>query len=254
MPMLATADLRDAGISTEMGDEAAELTLDFGKMRFLVADDHPLYREAVRAQIERMFAGAAVEEVNSIEELFCRFADAELAFDLILLDLYMPGMSPDAVRRIATHFSGSAIAVISGAEGSSAIRRCIEAGARGFIPKTATGDHLAHALQILLSGGTTVPAQVLFADGHEADRPEGSLAPALDRKATGNLEPWVQTLTERELAVLRGVVRGESNKQIARALGIAEVTVKFHLRVLFRKIGVNRRAQVAVAASKAGIG
>lgn len=223
-------------------------------MRFLIADDHPLYREAVRAQVERLFAGALVEEVGSVDELFSKFIHVDVAFDLFLLDLYMPGMSPEAVRRISTNFPGVPIAVISGTARISAVRRCVEAGARGFIPKTATGEHLAYAMQILLSGGTTVPAQVLLTGAASTDRTEGGLAGPADRAGAGAYEEWVHTLNERELAVLRGVARGQSNKQIAREIGIAEVTVKFHLRVLFRKIGVNRRAQVAVAAFKAGLG
>lgn len=215
-----------------------------GAMRFLIADDHPLYRDAVRAQIERLFAEALVDEANSIAELFDKFDAGEKSFSLILLDLFMPGMSPQAVREVAARFPGVPIAVISGSSSTSSIRQCIEAGACGFIPKTASGEHLAHAIQILLNGGTTIPAQVLLAE--TSDGVGGA------RPAAG--EAWVKTLNAREMAVLRGVARGQSNKQIARDLGIAEVTVKFHLRVLFRKIGVNRRAQVAVAASKAGVG
>lgn len=209
-------------------------------MRFLIADDHPLYRDAVRAQLERLFARATVAEANSIFELFDRYADADSSFNLLLLDLFMPGMSPQAVRDVVARFPGVPIAVISGTAGAAAIRQCIEAGARGFIPKTASGEHLAHAIQILLSGGTTIPADALLSGSRES--------------GTVDNEEWISSLNEREMAVLRGVARGQSNKQIARDLGIAEVTVKFHLRVLFRKIGVNRRAQVAVAASRAGIG
>lgn len=223
-------------------------------MRFLIADDHPLFREAVRAQIERLFAGAQVEEVGTVDELFSKFIHADVVFDLFLLDLYMPGMSPEAVRRISASFPEVAIAVISGTARNSAVRRCIEAGARGFIPKTATGEHLSHAIQILLNGGTTVPAQVLLSGGASEDRMEDDAAATGEDAGAGPYEAWVHTLNERELAVLRGVARGQSNKQIAREIGVAEVTVKFHLRVLFRKIGVNRRAQVAVAAAKAGIG
>lgn len=213
-------------------------------MRFLIADDHPLYRDAVRAQIERLFAGAIVDEVNSIAELFEKFASGEVNFSLVLLDLFMPGMSPQAVHEVTARFPGVPIAVISGSSRTAAIRQCIEAGARGFIPKTASGEHLAHAIQILLNGGTTIPTQVLLA--------EASAGPDGARTVSG--ETWVESLNAREMAILRGVACGQSNKQIARELGVAEVTVKFHLRVLFRKIGVNRRAQVAVAASKAGIG
>ena len=214
-------------------------------MRFLIADDHPLYREALRAQIERLFHMSTVDEVSSITELLAKFGDAGDVFSLLLLDLFMPGMSPDAVRDLTARFPGVPIAVISGTAGRAAIRECIEAGARGFIPKTATGEHFAHAIQLLLSGGTTIPAHALLSETRDAmDSGVNTMAAS---------ENWISTLNARELAVLRGVACGHSNKQIARDLGIAEVTVKVQLRVLFRKIGVNRRAQVAVAASRAGI-
>jgi DNA-binding NarL/FixJ family response regulator len=217
----------------------------FSQMRFLIADDHPLYRDAVRAQIERLFAQASVDEVNSIDELY-DVASPEASgadYNLMLLDLFMPGMSPGAVREVSARFPNVPIAVISGTASPAMIRQCVEAGARGFIPKTASGEHMAHAIQILLNGGTTIPAHVLLAGEPETG----------DGAATPPDEAWLQSLNAREFAVLRGVVRGQSNKQIAREMGIAEVTVKFHLRVLFRKLGVNRRAQVAVAASKAGV-
>lgn len=211
-------------------------------LRFLIADDHPLYREAVGAQIARFFAGAVVEEASNLDRLLKEGDFVGPRFDLLLVDLYMPGMSTSALRRLQARLPGIPIAVISGAATAAAIRECVQAGARGFIPKTATGRQLASAIEILLDGGSTMPVDALLLES-------GSIR----GEASAGGEDWLTTLDDRELAVLRGVVHGKSNKQIARELDIAEVTVKVYLRVLFRKVRVARRAQLAVFASQAGI-
>ena len=197
-------------------------------MRILIADDHPLYREALRAQIERLIPGAAITEASSLDE-----ATRHDGYQLFLLDYNMPGMSADALKRLVDRHPGVPVAIISGSEDGDDIRDAIAAGARGFIPKTATGAHLSHALQLLLAGGTSIPAEGLT---KKQSRP----APALEG------------LTSREHDVLRMLVRGLSNKEIGRELGMAEVTVKLHLRTIFRKIGARSRAEAAVIAVKAG--
>ena len=214
-------------------------------MRILVADDHPLYREAVRAQIERLFDQVSVQEVSSLEEALA-LADAPGAqFDLFLVDFHMPGMSPEALSRLARTHPRVPIAVISGTADAGDVRATLQAGARGFIPKTATSQHLAHAIELLLAGGSSVPADVMLAldgQGKAAGRDDSPPRPA-----------WLAALTARELEVLKCVARGLANKEIARELGLAEVTVKLHLRSIFRKIGARSRSEAAVIATKADV-
>jgi DNA-binding NarL/FixJ family response regulator len=133
------------------------------------------------------------------------------------------------------------IAVVSGTANSADVRAVIQAGAHGFIPKTASGPHLQHALQLLMAGGTSVPADFLLPEKPES----GTEVPSV---------PWLALLTTRELEVLRGVARGLSNKQIGRELDLAEVTIKLHLRTIFRKVGARTRSEAAVIATKANIG
>jgi DNA-binding NarL/FixJ family response regulator len=211
-------------------------------MQVLIADDHPLYREALRAQVERLLPSAQIIEVSSLDAAIQAAKGGGEAFRLFLLDYHMPGMSHDALKQFASTFPGVPIAVVSGTANSADIRAVIQAGAHGFIPKTASGPHLQHALQLLLAGGTSVPADILL----PANEP---VAPAAAPAA-----PWLPTLTSRELEVLRGVARGLSNKQIGRELDLAEVTIKLHLRAIFRKIGARSRAEAAVMATKANIG
>jgi len=208
--------------------------------RILVADDHPLYREAVSAQVRRLYPHAAVDETASLDEALALVEGTNAAFDLFLFDIQMPGMSEAAVRRIVADFPSTPIAVMSGIANTDVIRAHIRAGARGFVPKTATGEHFARAIQLLLAGGTSVPVDILQA-------PEG-------RDARNGAAPWLAQLTPRELEVLKATARGLSNKEIGREMNLAEVTVKLHLRSIFRKIGARSRADAAVIATKAGIG
>ena len=213
-------------------------------MRVLIADDHPLYREALRAQVERLLPAAQVIEVSSLEAAVEVAKKDSDSFGLFLLDYHMPGMSHDALKEFAAAFRGVPIAVVSGTANTADIRAVIQAGAHGFIPKTASGPHLQHALQLLLAGGTSVPADILFPANESVSPPAGATQAA----------PWLPTLTSREMEVLRGVARGLSNKQIGRELDLAEVTIKLHLRAIFRKIGAHTRAEAAVIATKANIG
>jgi len=210
-------------------------------MRVLIADDHPLYRDALRLQVERLFPEAVIMEASSFDEVVQIGRAASSPFELFLLDYHMPGMSYDALKQLGAAFPESPIAVVSGTTNATEVRAVIQAGARGFIPKTATGTHLLHALQLLLAGGTSVPADFLFAESQPQATP-------VDGTAT-----WVATLTSREREVLRGVMRGLSNKQIGRELDLAEVTVKLHLRTIFRKTGARTRSEAAVLATKASL-
>ena len=205
-------------------------------MRVLIADDHPLYREAAALRIRRLYPDALVGEVSSLPELRQTTADGGAPYDLILLDYHMPGMSSEALLQLVGEFTAIPLAVISGTSANADIRAAVHAGLRGFIPKTSSSEHFALALQILLAGGSSVPAEIL------QDRP------------STNAKPWLAKMTEREQQVLRGVIQGRSNKEIARQMDVAEVTVKLHLRSVFRKMDVKSRAEAAVKAVKAGFG
>jgi two-component system nitrate/nitrite response regulator NarL len=207
-------------------------------MKILVADDHPLYREAVATQIHRLYPEAGVDQVGSFDDLLSSARQVG-AYDLFLVDYHMPGMMETGIASLAASFPGTPIAVISGTANSDDVRASVRAGARGFVSKTATADHLAHTIQLVLAGGTSVPADML------------SAAPAAMRAA---VPEWMGRLSPREREVLAAVARGISNKQIGRELNLAEVTVKLHLRAIFRKTGVRTRSEAAVLATKAGIG
>lgn len=204
-------------------------------MRVLIADDHPLYREAAALQIRRLYREAQVQEVSSLNEL--RAATAHVPnFDLILVDYYMPGMSAEALAGLVKEYPSTPLAVISGVAGNADVVAAARAGVRGYIPKTSTSEYFARALQLLLAGGTSIPTEVLM------EQPVSHRTPT-----------WLAKMSVREKEVLRGVAQGQSNKEIGRELGLAEVTIKLHLRNVFRKMAVKSRSEAAVKAVKAGL-
>ena len=149
----------------------------------------------------------------------------------------MPGMSSGALAELVKDFPSTPLAVVSGVAGNSDVLAAARAGVRGYIPKTSTSEYFAHALQLLLAGGTSIPTEVLM------DQPSLHKSPS-----------WLAKMSAREKEVLRGVALGRSNKEIGRDLGLAEVTIKLHLRNVFRKMAVRSRAEAAVKAVKAGVG
>lgn len=204
-------------------------------MRVLIADDHPLYREAATLQIRRLYREADVQEAASLAELRGATAQAP-TFDLILVDYHMPGMSADALANLVKDFPAIPVAVISGVAGNADVLAAARAGVRGYIPKTSTSEYFARALQLLLTGGTSIPTEVLM------------------DQSTHKAPSWLTKMSAREKEVLHGVAMGRSNKEIGRTLGLAEVTIKLHLRNVFRKMAVKSRSEAAVKAVKAGLG
>jgi two-component system, NarL family, nitrate/nitrite response regulator NarL len=202
-----------------------------GEVKILIADDHPLYREAVSLQVRRLYPDAGIDEVASLQELHALAAGSPAPYQLMLVDFHMPGMSIEALAALIAGFPKVPLAVISGMARAADIRAAVQVGARAYIPKTSTPEHFAQVLQMLLAGGTSIPADVFLEQGGDSG--------------------WELSTRERE--VLKGVALGQSNKEIGRELGLAEVTIKLHLRNLFRKMGARSRAEAAVMAVKAGL-
>ncbi len=209
-------------------------TLRMGIKRVLIADDHPLYREAERIQVERTFPGVETILVGSSTEAIARLSQ-DRDIELVLVDLVMPG-SPDArgVRRIVEAAKGIPVVVVSGSTEPADIRASIAAGAKAFVPKTIDPQVFTSALTIVAAGGSYVPVEFLSDEAPAA----GGAASASD------------LLAPREFEILRLLVAGQSNKEIARELGIQEVTVKVNLTRIFGRLGARNRAQAAAIAVK----
>ena len=204
-------------------------------MRVLIADDHPLVRDALARTVRELDPGADVQQVGDFEALL-QLALAGPA-DLALLDLNMPGMQGiTGLRQLRERLPTLPVVVASGQDDASTIRAVLAAGAAGFIPKSERAEVLLGALRLVLAGGVYVPARTL-------DEPPAGVAP---------LVAGVVDLTPRQRDVLRALSRGQPNKLIARELGLTEGTVKIHIAAILRALQARNRTEAVVRARELG--
>lgn len=208
-------------------------------MKILLADDHPLFREGVKPVLKKLESEVRVLEAIDFPSAFAA-AHAHPDLDLVLLDLNMPGMAGvDGVVRFRATFPDMPVVVLSAAEEVEDIQRLLAEGALGYISKASPSDLILSALRLVLSGGVYVPTHLL-STGVDSGMPESK-----------NLKQF--GLTGRQMAVLRQLVKGLSNKQIAKELEVTEGTVKVHMASIFRMLNVNNRTEALLVAQKMGI-
>ena len=205
-------------------------------MKVLVADDHPLVRNALAGTVRRAEPAAAVFESADFPATVDLFET--LSPDLAVLDLNMPGMKGcHGLREVRRRFPTVPLIVASGQEDPPTIRAVLATGINGFFPKTASADLLMEAIHLVRAGGVYVPLNALadFRDGLPPKSPD----------AAG--------LTSRQLDVLELLMRGLPNKSIARDLGLTEGTVKIHIAAILRGLQVRNRTEAVVRARELGL-
>lgn len=219
--------------------------------RVLIIDDHPLMREALSLALLMPAGEFDVETAPTLQAGTARMR--EQAFDVVMLDLGLPGCTGiDALHAARKVESDAAIAVVSSTNDPRTIVACLRDGADGFIPKTASREVMIHALRLIVDGGTFVPPEAIGSLGALAAEPAG--APAVRRSdAPGAVDPRQLGLTERQIDVLRLILKGLPNKLICRQLQLAEGTVKVHVSAVLRALGVRSRTQAVVAAGRMGL-
>jgi len=204
--------------------------------RLVIADDHPLFRGALREAVTGLFNGVDIAEAgtfNEVAELLERGGDV----DLVLLDLTMPGVRGfSGLMYLRAQYPGVPVIVVSANDDPAAIRRCMEFGASGFIPKTLGVEAMRGAISGILSGGIWTPPDVDLTAGSDAE--------------TAALMARMATLTPQQVRVLMMLSEGLLNKQIAFQLGVSEATVKAHVSAILQKLGVESRTQAVIAAAK----
>lgn len=218
-------------------------------MKVLVADDHALFRSGVRQLLEQLDDDVIVVEACDFRQTL-RSASEHADINLVLLDLNMPGVGGlDALAVLGERYPTLPVVVLSASEDHGDMRRALEAGALGFIPKSASVPVMLNALRLVMSGGIYVPPELV-----NGTWPTEVAAPAEGTPSAGAADAAVELdLTRRQLDVLALLVRGETNKEIARELHMAEATVKVHLTAIFRALNVHNRTQAVLAAERFGL-
>lgn len=208
-------------------------------MKILVADDHALFRDGLRYMLARLGEDVEILQAKDCAEALT-LAASRSDLDLILLDLAMPGMDGlVGLRALRARNPAVPVVILSASEEPAEMRLALEGGAMGFIPKSSTSDVMLGALRLVLSGGVYVP--LAFMERFQSGRtPGATLASSLETLG----------LTPRQHDVLRLLGKGQSNKEIARVLGLAEGTVKLHISAILRALGVDNRTQAVVAAAR----
>lgn len=199
----------------------------------LVVDDHSLTAEMTARYLESE-ADFKTSHRDSLPEAIDLIA-SDGGFDVVLLDLDMPGMNGlVGVEKVIAENKSGAVVIFSGQVRIEGALKAIELGAKGFIPKTLPLRSLANAIRFVLLGEIFLP-------------------PTLTRKNLANQGRGSESLTQLEHDVLRGVTRGQTNKDIARDLGLNEVNVKMHVRSICSKLSVKNRTQIAMTAVMQGL-
>lgn len=201
----------------------------------LIADDHPLVRDALARTLQAVLPDARVHLAHDFDSTEAALRHAMPA--LALVDLHMPGMlGLQGVQRLRRMFPALRLAVASGQDDPGTIRQVLALGAAGFLPKSDPPEQLQQALRLMLSGATYVPARSL------ADLRDGVLPP----------RPDLEALTARQAEVLRLLMRGQPNKLIARELDLTEGTVKIHIAAILRVLHARNRTEAVVRARELG--
>ena len=202
----------------------------------LIADDHPLFREALRGAVLRALPDATLREADSVAALLA-LVEAEPDADLLLLDLTMPGAQGfSALVHLRGHCPQLPVMVVSAREEPATMRRALDHGAVGFLPKSADAATLSQAVDAVLAGERWAPPAAAQAPSAEADEHAAAQR--------------VRELTPQQFRVLQMLGEGLLNKQIAYELGVSEATVKAHMTAVLRKLGASNRTQAVLIAGR----
>ena len=202
----------------------------------VVADDHPLFRGALRQAIGSLIPDARVLEATGLDDLqatLCRERDV----DLILLDLTMPGVQGfSGLIFLRAQHPETPVVIVSANEDPVVIRRAVEFGASGFIPKSLDTQRIGEAIQAVLAGDAWTPPDVDLSAGEDRE--------------TADVVRRLATLTPQQVRVLMMLSEGLLNKQIAYELSVSEATVKAHVSAILQKLAVDSRTQAVIAATR----
>lgn len=231
-------------------------------MRLLIADDHALFRDAMTQYVERSNPGSSVASVPNLDDVFKTLETATEYPELVLLDFNMPGMNGLAgFAKFRETYPKIPVALLSGVAEPEDVQKAMDLGAIGFFPKTLSGRALLKAIELVLAGEKFIPVDSKtngLMPSYYNDKTINKLPVTLPLKTsapitTVTLPSSKVRLTPRENDVLICLCRGQANKDIARNLGLQDVTVKLHVRSICRKLEVTNRTQAVLKSFELGL-
>jgi len=213
---------------------------DTAHHRLIIADDHPLFRGALREAVAGLFANVEIAEAGSFEEA-AKLLDSAGDIDLVLLDLGMPGVRGfSGLMYLRAQHPSVPIVIVSANDDPAVIRRCMDLGTSGFIPKTLDVEGMRVAIKRVLEGEVWTPPDIDLGAETDAD--------------TADILARLTSLTPQQVRVLMMLSDGLLNKQIAYELDVSEATVKAHVSAILQKLGVESRTQAVIAAARVEVG
>ncbi len=205
--------------------------------RIVIVDDHPLFRGALNQALSASLEAAEIVEAGSLDELTTKLASG-IEMDLILLDLSMPGVQGiSGLVFLRGQYPEIPVVIVSANDDPTTIKRCMDCGASGFVPKSQPVDRIRQAVRSVLDGNVWTP-------------PDIALATFAGEDETSGLLVRLASLTPQQVRVLMMLGEGLLNKQIAYKLGVSEATIKAHVSAILQKLGVDSRTQAVIAVNK----
>jgi DNA-binding NarL/FixJ family response regulator len=226
-------------------------------MKFLIVDDHALIREAMRGVLLGLRSDSSVLEAADAQTALLTL-QSHADMDLVLLDLHLPDLDGlQVLSLVARRHPAVAVVMLSGDKDQATMRKALELGAQGFIPKAETREVLTSALALVLAGGVYVPPAALRGAPPSTAPPPTAPAPTAPAPAVASLpippDAASLGLTDRQLEVLGLLMQGKNNKLICRALDLAEPTVKNHVSAILKALGVSSRTEAVLAVTRLGL-
>ena len=199
-------------------------------MKILVVDDHSLFREGLVYVLNRLEGDIKIIEASNYEQATAHLHNNS-DLDLALCDLSMPDKDGfTLINYCRKYFPLVSVVVLSASKEQSDLKRALDSGVLGFIPKETTSEVMLSALRLIMAGEVYIPASMT--------------------QHSNNNQHTLESLTPRQLEVVKMMMKGFSNKKIALEIGIAEATIKMHVTAIFKRLGVNNRTEAALAAQK----
>ncbi|BDU37543.1 response regulator [Vibrio nigripulchritudo] len=207
--------------------------------KFLIADDHPLFRDALVSVIRSKFQDCTIHQTEDVATTLDYVRD-HTDTDLVLLDLNMPGMEGlNGLLELRNQAPSIPVAIISAETNKQTILQTMAYGAIGFISKSSPREEMSNAFSQIINGDVYLPANIIRATEENKPVNQRTSKPAFSAD-------MLNTLTRRQLLVLKSMSQGSANKQIAYDLNISETTVKSHVSAILKKLGVHNRIQAVV--------